>query len=410
MKRLSVYLTFNKQNEILVGELAESNHRIYFQYDSDFVNSSYYLSPYNLPLTMELKEHKDLDFGPIFGLFDDSLPDGWGLMLMDRYLKNKGFNIDELSILDRLSFIGDKTMGALTYKPILEVETEDINSFNLHNLYKESEKIITGKTEIVLEELQRAGGSPGGARPKVLVGVNDNILISGEGIIPDNYEHWIVKFCGHDDLKESGLIEYVYSIMARDCGIDIPETKLFETEHGDIFFGIKRFDRIQNKRLHIHTLGNLIHSNFRIPSCDYETLFRVINSLTKNYQDLLKGFRQMVFNVFTHNRDDHVKNFSFIMDDKGVWSLSPAYDLTFSNGPGDEHSMTIDGEGKSPSIKNMLNIGKKAGLKKSECEDIINQIFKVVSAWPEYANKYNIKSKTIDTITSKMNLNSYFNN
>ena len=404
MKRLKVYLTFNKNSEILVGELAENNNRIYFQYDSDFVNGPYCLSPYNLSLTTELNEHKDLDFGPIFGLFDDSLPDGWGLMLMDRYLRSKGFSIEELSILDRLSFFGANTMGALTYKPVLEVETQSVNSFNLHNLYKESEKIVTGKTDIVLEELIKAGGSPGGARPKVLVGVYNNHLISGEGVLPENYEHWIVKFSGYDDLEESGVIEYVYSIMARECGIDIPETQLFKTNQGDIFFGIKRFDRVHNNRLHVHTFGNLIHSNFRIPSCDYETLFKVINNLTKNYQDLLKGFRQMVFNVFTHNRDDHVKNFSFIMNDKGIWSLSPAYDLTFSYGPRGEHSMTIDGEGKSPSIKNLLNVGIKAGIKKSDCEAIVDKVFKVVSHWPEYAKVNNISSKTVNMISTKMDL------
>lgn len=402
MKRLKVYLTFNENSEIFIGELAENNHRIYFQYDSDFVNSHYHLSPYHLPLTDELNEHKDLEFGQIFGLFDDSLPDGWGLMLMDRYLKSKGFSIEELSILDRLSFIGVNTMGALTYKPVLNVESQSSDSFNLHNLYIESEKILTGKTDIVLEELIKAGGSPGGARPKVLVGVHDNNLISGEGILPEEYEHWIIKFSGHADLKESGLIEYVYSLMARECGIDIPETQLFKTAEGDVFFGIKRFDRDGNNRLHTHTLGNLIYSNFRIPSCDYETLFKVIGNLTNNYQDLLKGFRQMVFNVFTHNRDDHVKNFSFIMNEKGQWSLSPAYDLTFSYGPGGEHSMTIDGEGRSPSIENILNVGKKAGIKKNDCEIIIEKIAQVVSNWPEYAIKYNISCKTINMISAKM--------
>ena len=306
MKRLNVYLTFNPNNEVLIGELAESDHSIYFQYNSNFVNSPYNLSPYHLPLSAELIKHKDLEFGKIFGLFADSLPDGWGLMLMDRYLKSKGFNVEGLSVLDRLSFIGNNTMGCLTYKPILKIDKLDTNIFNLHNLYKESVKIISGKTNTVLEELMKAGGSPGGARPKVLVGVKGNNLISGEGIIPKGYEHWIIKFSSPDDLKESGLIEYVYSLMARECGIDIPETRLFGTDGGDIFFGIKRFDREGSSRLHTHTLGNLIHSNFRIPTCDYETLFRVIGNLTNNYQDLLKGFRQMVFNVFTYNRDDHV--------------------------------------------------------------------------------------------------------
>jgi len=405
LKRLNVYLSFKPEEEILVGEIAEREHRIYFQYNPDFLNKSLQLSPYKLSLGPDLFEHKDRDFGPIFGLFDDSLPDGWGLMLMDRFLRSRGFSIEQLSVLDRLSFLGSNTMGALTYKPVLEIESPETPHFDLYNLYAQSQAIITGKTQTVLAELIRAGGSPGGARPKVLVGVFEDNLISGEGILPEGFGHWMVKFNANNDLIDSGPVEYAYSLMAKDCGIKMPETRLFFTEQGNCFFGVKRFDRKHNQRYHSHTFGNLIHSNFRIPSCDYEMLFRIINDLTKNQQDLLRGFRQMVFNVFAHNRDDHVKNFAFIMDQNGEWSLSPAYDLTFSLGPGGEHSMTIDGEGKSPSRGNILRLGEKSGLKKKDLNLIVDEIAQAVTNWPKYAENAGVTKTTQKTILDRIKLN-----
>lgn len=402
MKRIKVFLCFGEDHEIFVGELAERDHRIYFQYDSDFLNKPFWLSPYKLPLSSDLYEHKDKAFGPVFGLFDDSLPDGWGLVLMDRFLRGRGFQVEQLSVLDRLSFLGANTMGALIYKPELEVDSIDTVPFDLYNLYAQSQKIITDKTQIVLTDLMKAGGSPGGARPKVLVGVSKDKLISGEGVLPDGFEHWIVKFNGTNDLIDSGPVEYAYSLMAMACGIDMPETRLFNTKQGDLFFGVKRFDRNCNKRLHSHTFGNLIHSNFRIPSCDYDMFFRVINDLTKNYQDLLKGFKQMVFNIFAYNRDDHVKNFSFIMNREGEWSLSPAYDLTFAEGPGGEHSMTVEGEGRSPSLENIHHLGKKSGLKKKDVTLIIDQIIQIVGNWSNYAETSGVGERTMKMINGKI--------
>ncbi len=402
MKRLKVFLCFETDSEIPVGELAEKDHRIYFQYDPEFLNTALWLSPYKLPLGSDLYEHKDKDFGSIFGLFDDSLPDGWGLMLMDRFLKGRGFGMEQLSVLDRLSFLGSNTMGALTYKPVMYANIDDTSTFDLYDLYVQSQKIIVGKTQTVLTQLMKVGGSPGGARPKVLVGVDGDSLISGEGVLPKGYEHWIVKFTGINDFIDAGPVEYAYSLMAKDCGIDVPETRLFGTEHGEHFFGVKRFDRDGNKLLHSHTFGNLIHSNFRVPSCDYEMLFRVINDLTKNYQDLIKGFRQMIFNIFTNNRDDHVKNFSFIMNKDGEWSLSPAYDITFAAGPGGEHSMTVDGEGRFPSLINIFNLGEKSGIKKKDLTCIIDQVVQVTGNWKTYAETAGVSEETMETLKKKM--------
>lgn len=374
MIRLNVLLRFDQKPSIRVGQLAEDRHQLYFQYDHDFLAKNLWLSPYKLPLQSDIFEHKDRDFGPIFGLFDDSLPDGWGLMLMDRFLRKQGYDIHELSVLDRLAFLGENTMGALIYEPALDLKPSDNTPFDLHNLAMQSKEIFAGNTDDVLPQLINAGGSPGGARPKVLVGVRGSQMISGETDLPAGFEHWIIKFPAGDDFPDAGPIEYAYSLMARDAGIKMPETRLFNTRQKDRFFGIKRFDRNGNTRFHVHTFGNLIHSDFRIPSQDYDHFFRLVTNLTENHQDLTRAFRQMVFNIFTNNRDDHVKNFSFLLNHQGEWSLSPAYDLIYSSGPGGEHSMTISGEGKVPTKAHVYKLGEKHGIKKKKMDHIVEQV------------------------------------
>lgn len=400
MKRLDVFLSLDIDEEIKVGQLAKHGHRIYFQYDEDFLAKSIWLSPYKLPLEAGLLEHKDTGFSPVFGLFDDSLPDGWGLMLMDRFLRQKGYNVEELSVLDRLSLLGSNAMGALTYKPTLEVDSTDKNEFDLQDLYVQSQELISGKSTKVLAALMNAGGSPGGARPKVLVGLKNDIMVSGEGGLPEGFEHWMIKFKGYQDFDDSGSVEYAYSMMAKDCDLHMPETRLFTSEKGERFFGVKRFDREKEKRFHMHTFGNMIHSNFRIPACDYEQFFKITLNLTKNHQDLLRGFRQMVFNVFMNNRDDHVKNFAFIMNHEGEWALSPAYDLTFSTGPGGEHSMTIDGEGRTPTTTHIFNLGKKMGIKKGDISTIVDQVQETRREWPRYAEISGTTETTMERIKS----------
>lgn len=410
MIRLNVKLCVDKKTSISVGQLAEDKHRVYFQYDRDSLTKDLWLSPYKLPLQSELFEHRERDFSPIFGLFDDSLPDGWGLMLMDRFLKKRGYDIAKISVLDRLAFLGESTMGALTYEPALNLKPSDDTPFDLHNLAMQSLDILSGKTDKILPQLINAGGSPGGTRPKVLVGVSGNQMISGENDLPEGFEHWIVKFPSDSDFPDVGPLEYAYSSMARDAEIKMPSTHLFNTLEGDRFFGIKRFDRKGDLRFHVHTFGNLIHSNFRIPSQDYDHLFKVVINLTRNHQDLLAAFKQMVFNIFTNNRDDHVKNFSFIMNHRGEWALSPAYDLVYSPGPGGEHSMTILGEGKTPTKAHVYQLAKKHGVKKKLIDTIIEQVSNAANRFKTHAQTAGVSESTINEILAciKQNLSKFF--
>lgn len=405
MKKLDVRLTRSPGDALAVGTLAEDRGRLYFQYASEFLATGLDLSPFRLPFEVALFEHTDRDFGPLPGLFDDSLPDGWGLLLMGRHFRSRDLNLAEVSQLDRLSWLGTWTMGALTYHPPADRENVDARVFDLHDLARNSQELLAGTAAEVLPQLLRAGGSPAGARPKVLVGFNPATggMISGEDDLPDGFEHWIVKFPAKVETPDAGAIEYAYSLMSREAGIDMPPTRLFETPHGDRFFGVKRFDRAGQRRFHVHTFGNLIQSNFRIPSADYADLLKVTTLLTRNHQDVLRAFRLMVFNVLAHNRDDHVKNFAFILDDTTAeWRLSPAYDLLFTPGPGGEHTMTLAGEGKNPGRPQMLRLAEQAGVSKQEFSGTIEQVQAAVACWDRLAAKVGMSTSSIREIAKSL--------
>ncbi len=395
MKKLDVYLATNDHPDRgrLVGTLAESERRIYFEYDADFLGDPLWLSPFKLPSEPGLHEHRDLAFGPLFGLFDDSLPDGWGLLLMDRYFRRQGVALDTVSPLDRLAYLGRRTMGALTYYPPSEIAEVDRSILDLHDMAREAYLVQNGKGEDVLPQLLRAGGSPGGARPKVLVGVSGDHMISGEDEQPEGYAGWMVKFPAKEDASDEGRIEYAYSEMARAAGVTMPPTRLFSTVQGDAFFGVERFDRQGNERRHVHTFGNLIHANFRVPSCDYEMLLRVTRILTKNQSDALCAFRLMVFNILAHNRDDHVKNFAFILTSEGDWRFAPAYDLTFAAGPGGEHTMTVAGEGSHPALAHVLTVAEGAGIETAQARAIVDEVTAAVAGWPRFADAAGVTSR-----------------
>lgn len=393
MKKLTVFLSNNPDHYRPVGELAESDHTVYFEYHPEFLNDPLWLSPFKLPPEPGLQEHRDRSFGPLFGLFDDSLPDGWGLLLMDRYFRKQGIPLETISPLDRLAYMGTRTMGALTYHPPTQTDPVGDTALNLHHLAQEAFRVLEGTASELLPILRIAGGSPGGARPKAVIGVKGDRIISGAEILPEGYTGWIVKFPAKRGLTDDGRIEYAYSLMARAAGLNVPRTQLFTTPDGDAFFGTERFDRCHNRRIHMQTFGNLIHSNFRIPGCDYEQLMKTTRVLTKNQTDVESAFRQMVFNICAHNRDDHVKNFAFLLNADREWHFSPAYDLTFTHGPGGEHSMTVAGEGRAPGRTHILRVAERTGLSKNKVNDIMEHVSDAISNWPHFADEAGLSKK-----------------
>ncbi|MCR9228762.1 MAG: HipA domain-containing protein [Flavobacteriaceae bacterium] len=227
-------------------------------------------------------------------------------------------------------------------------------------------------------------------------------IISGKHDLGPNHEHWLVKFANGSDGIDAGAIEYVYALMAKDAGVEMMPVHLFEAAKGSGYFATQRFDRKGDKRFHMHTASGLLHSNFRIPSLDYEDLIALTGVLTKDVREVEKMFRLAVFNVLSHNRDDHGKNFSFLMGEKGEWKLSPAYDLTFSSGPRGQQSTMVMGEGQSPSIGHLLKLGEEANLKQSKVNEIVEQTKYALSHWEVLAQEYGVTKTNIKFIRSRI--------
>lgn len=348
-------------NNILVGTLAKTPERVVaFEYDSDWLNNGFSISPFSLPLIKKVFIPKYEPFDGLFGVFNDSLPDGWGRLLVDRlFLKNK-INPAEIDNLNRLAVVQESGMGALTYKPEHKFETENAVS-DLDILSQECSKILESQNSDNLDELFQLGGSSGGARPKILTSIDN--------------EDWIIKFPSSTDPKNIGEKEYQYSLCAKNCRINMTETKLFPSEICSGYFGIKRFDRKNGKKVHMVSVSGLLETSHRLPNLDYNLLMKLTLELTRNYEDIEQLFRLMCFNVFAHNRDDHSKNFSFLYDDnKKEWHLSPAYDLTYSSSFNGEHATTINGEGKNPNLDDILAVAKNIGLKEKFAKDIALEI------------------------------------
>lgn len=344
-------------NDILVGTLAKTPERVVaFEYDLDWLNNGFSISPFSLPLIKKVFIPKYEPFDGLFGVFNDSLPDGWGRLLVDRlFLKNK-INPTEIDNLNRLAVVQESGMGALTYKPEHRFQTEnDVSDFDI--LARECSKILESQNSDNLDELFQLGGSSGGARPKILTSIDN--------------EDWIIKFPSSTDPKNIGEKEYQYSLCAKDCGINMTETKLFPSRICSGYFGIKRFDRQSNKKVHMVSASGLLETSHRLPNLDYNLLMKLTLELTRNYEDIEQLFRLMCFNVFAHNRDDHSKNFSFLYDgNKKEWHLSPAYDLTYSFSFNGEHATTINGEGKNPNLDDILAVAKNIGLNKKSAKNI----------------------------------------
>ncbi len=310
----------------------------------------------------------------------------------------------DISPLDRLAYVGADGLGALVYEPdFSEAEKGDM-SINLDKLAQQTQEVLKGTSEDVLKELLALNGSSAGARPKALIGVDHDKthIVHGTQALSENYEPWMVKFANSQDGNDAGAIEYVYALMAKQAGIDMPEVHLFPAENGPGYFAIKRFDRQGKKRLHMHTACGLLHSDFRTLSLDYEDLLNLTAHLTRDVREVEKVYRLAVFNVLAHNRDDHSKNFSFLMDETGQWKLSPAYDLTFSSGPNGEQSTMVMGEGRNPGIEHLVKLGQEANIPKRKIGAILDQTRVALAGWQSLAKNHWVSQVSFELILDKI--------
>lgn len=361
IKKLNVFYHENK-----VGTLALYKSKLAaFEYDHDWLKNGFAISPFSLPLEKRVFIPNIDPFDGMFGVFADSLPDGWGRFLVDRFMLKNHILPSEVGNLNRLAIVGASGMGALSYKP--EVQTDSIFPvIDLDKIAKECKLLLQTEYSENLDQLFQLGGSSGGARPKILTTINN--------------EEWIIKFPSYGDKANIGKQEYDYSLCARKCGIEMAETKLFPSRKCEGYFGTKRFDRKnisgKNKqKIHMLSVSAILETSHRIPNLDYNLLMKLTLELTKDYSEVLKLYRLMCFNVYAHNRDDHSKNFSYLYDEKNrKWILSPAYDLTYSNSLGGEHATTVNGNGTNPDLPDLLAVAANIGIRESRARSIALEV------------------------------------
>ena len=397
VKKIIVSIQFSK-NEIELGELISEGRAIYFKYYTDFITNGIEISPLKLKLNTGINKADTIPFDGLFGVFADSLPDGWGKLLLDRALTAKGIDISNMTMLDRLAFVGSKGMGALIYKPEIDDGIHKQFEFELDKIAKATHQIISGTSTEILDELYILGGSSGGARPKILVGYNPKTqhIIGAEKNLPIGYEHWLIKFPSSSDWPDIANIEYAYYKMAIDAGIEMSACKLFKGKSGQVYFGTKRFDRIGNNRLHMHSASGMMHDNFRLSNLDYGNVMDCAFLLERDVRAYEKILRLAAFNVFAHNRDDHSKNISFLMDENGNWKVSPAYDLTFSSSGHGMHSTMVSGESANPNKQHLMELANYFKIKNTSA--IIDQVQAVIYNWKDYAKQCKVSTDSKNRI------------
>jgi serine/threonine-protein kinase HipA len=399
-KWINVSIKFSEE-EIEVGKLILDNRLVHFKYNNEFLAQGLNLSPIKLEFDNRIQIAKPDPFHGIFGVFDDSLPDGWGMLLLNRALEKQELSLDDINILDQLAYIGGSGKGALIYSPAIKNEENFSDKIDIDRLKTVMDEVYNGTSTEVIEELMHLGGSSGGARPKANVGYNPKTdeLMHGYNTLPDGFEHWIIKFPSSEDPMDIANIEYAYYKMALAANIEMSECKLLESVTGQQIFATKRFDRIGNNRIHMHSMAGLTHDNFRRSSIDYGHIITTAYILEKSASARKKILRLAAFNVYSHNRDDHSKNFSWLMDNSGIWSLAPAYDLTYSSTAINEHSTRIGGEGANPGRSNIISLAKEFSI--SRPNKIIEEVQESISQWPVIAKECGVSSDSINRIQNK---------
>lgn len=402
MKKLDVHFCGWGQNWHL-GTLAHEGRVLLFEYSDEALQRGVELSPIYLKLRQVayVGFPGTQDYLP--GLIADALPDGWGRILMDRCFQKVGRNPAGISPLERLAFISDRAMGALLFAPPDEL-SHDPEYQDLRVLAEGAQVVLAGHETTILEQLALTGGSPHGARPKVLVQYDIATgQVSTDRAAPG--APWLVKFQAQGEAKEVCAIEMVYATMAEQCGLDMPATHYFDLTPKLAGFGIARFDRQNGMRVPTLSLAALLDDNFRLPTRDYEVLLKATRALTRDERQVKKAFERCVFNVVFNNRDDHTKNFGYVMSQSMQWQLAPCYDLTYNVGAGGEHQMTISGEGRNPAREDLLALANAADLPLAWAGHTIERIAAVAGTFATHARGAGIRPATLRTIKNAIEAN-----
>jgi serine/threonine-protein kinase HipA len=326
-------------------------------------------------------------FEGLQGFLADSLPEGWGRRLMRRRLERLGVDITTLSPLDQLALVGRHGRGALVYAPAT-TPAEDVETLDLDALAAEAAAILAGEPGSLADTLGDLAGGSGGARPKVHVGFNAEGKVSvGEGDLPEGFIPWLVKFRAPNDPDDIGPIEEAYADMAKAAGLVMSEHRLIPARQGPGYFATRRFDRTDGGgRLHMVSLAGAAEAPSEPGIVSYDTFLRATQAITRRQPDVEAAFRRMVFNILASNRDDHTRQHSYLMDAGGDWRLAPAYDLTYAPGPGGEHYLDIEGEGRNPTRAHVLRLGARHSLDAKAVAAMVEEVRAAVARWTAFGD------------------------
>jgi len=410
IKKLDVFRCLSDASEVLVGQLAQNKQGVYFQYDDAYLSNYQTLSPYTLAFNNTLAKAPSQPHSGLHGLFADSLPDGWGLLLMDRVFRQQDIQPQQLTAMDRLAYVGNTGIGALSYRPVIDWKKKEEPWIDLFELGQHATQLFDGDAELVLTALANAGSS-GGARPKALIYTDPKTKKSStrqkKGLEP-----WLVKFTsqnlmlGHDE----GLCEAAYLTMAKQAGIDVPQWQLLnpaqtnQKNEPKAWLAMKRFDCTdRGGRYHTQSLCGLLDADFRQPSLDYEDCIKASQTLCNSPAVGQQQFTRAMFNLFADNQDDHTKNWSFLMDDNGQWQPAPFYDVTFSPNPHHQHMMAYAGYGTQPTLKAVQQLAAQANFSSwKKAQDEINKVLEALSTWKYFAKELEVKPSVIKMIAKQL--------
>ncbi|MGL5998258.1 MAG: type II toxin-antitoxin system HipA family toxin [Pseudomonas proteolytica] len=373
--------------------------QIVFEYSNEAKSRGLELSSYTLPLEgPQLRRgfppHQLGLPGPVY----DSLPDGWGMLLMDRLFRRRGLNTARIGPLERLAYIGNNAMGAMSFEPVAPERQEPQAHIPLEMLAAEVQEVLNGEGGEFLQTLLLVGGSPQGARPKALVYRDPQNGAFTTAATPD-FEAWLIKFPAKEEHPEVCAIEMVYAECLRMCGIQTPVTQHFSLPSGLAAFASKRFDRIDGQRVPLQSLAAFTGADYKSPgSLDYVNFLRATQMCTNDVREKAIAFERAVFNVAFNNRDDHPKNFAYVMSPSGAWRLAPAYDVTFCEGPGGYHQMDVMGEALEVDRDAMLRLADEAEVSVETAGGIIDNVCRVASQFATIAENLFPRLITQDTL------------
>ncbi|MEW8052958.1 MAG: type II toxin-antitoxin system HipA family toxin [Candidatus Thiodiazotropha sp.] len=401
--------------------LEEGESTALFEYDPAFARSGIEVAPMVMPLSKRLYSFPQLPretFHGLPGLLADSLPDRFGNLLIDAWLASQGRPSHGLNAVERLCYTGQRGMGALEYVPAIGPRARHSSRIEIDKLVELASQVLTKRQRLqqsladadkerALNDILRVGTSAGGARAKAVIAWNreTNEIRSGQVTAGEEFEYWLLKFDGVsgnrdkelEDPQGYGAVEYAYYLMARACGIDINESRLFE-EGNRRHFMTKRFDRLDGgKKLHMQSLCAMAHYDFNSAGAySYEQALMVIRQLDLPMQAVEEQFRRMAFNIIGRNQDDHVKNIAFLMDKSGVWSLSPAFDMTYSFNPDGlwtaTHQMTLNGKRDNFTLDDFKACAKSASMKRGRAAAIVAEVLDTVSSWSQFAEQAGVSA------------------